>query len=411
MAAAQTRVLFHPPQDPDWIYRMVGAVSEEPPLEYSKWLGHRITQIFALSPFQIELPRVTKGAIKSRSDEEELARLDRSLARAQEEYDRDVRRRELVCAVEGIHSCSIPYDPAKCIRSTGILKDTTRYGYAIHPGPRPYNEDAVWVEERSVTIGGKQEPLGMFVLCDGHASFGKGNLAIEFLREHLGDALQAQIEAWMHPAYSPAHMRRLLKRLFIPLEKEAVHRKIQDGTTVTLGLSLLGKFWTVQLGDSGAEFQAEGGGTAVPLTESADLTAPHYCKGVIQRGGVVVLESSHRLSSVTLVGRILHREGESVNWGINMARSFGDATSVGKCAIPKITCIDVSEGGTIALFSDGLTCNNSREELSAWIRIELLFGRGPLLSNIAEDILLNAYLGGSWDNLSVLLIRLPRKEG
>lgn len=376
---------------------MVGAEPSSGVLERIKWKG---LDAFVVSPEVWLALRISPLRVpKLRPDAEEEARLAGSLERARLAYDADLDKiREAVAAP------TKPFDESQLMGGKGVFEEV-QYAYATHPGIPAYNEDNVSVEVCSVEMGGIRENVHLFGVYDGHGAGRAENDAVRFLRDNLERHLAKEMGKGLREGYTKPAMRRLLKRLFLPLQEKFLgYRSYMGGTTVTFGVYVRGDFWTMQLGDSGAEWLDET--TVVPLTETADVADPRYLKRMIRSGSVAILHMSETEEGYIPEARGIRGGAEGpLLEGLNMARSFGDRFAKGTHPIPKITCIR-PKGGVVALYSDGLTGDTPRATLTSWIRDAVAAFPGDLLS-AARQLIQQTYAGGSEDNMTCMLIRLP----
>ncbi|MBS0626798.1 MAG: protein serine/threonine phosphatase 2C family protein, partial [Verrucomicrobia bacterium] len=164
---------------------------------------------------------------------------------------------------------------------------------------------------------------------------------------------------------------------FVKLHEE--FKEGRSGTTATVAMILDGKVWIANVGDSRTILD-----NGIQLSEDAKPTDPRYQKGIENRGDKVFL------------GRI--------NGCLAVARAIGDHDVGTINPRPKITVYPLSKvlkGGHLILACDGVYNVSSTRQVAAavWNHKNLS------VKELAKNIVYSAYIAGSEDNLSVLLVK------
>ncbi len=255
-------------------------------------------------------------------------------------------------------------------------------------GRRPSMEDEHLAIETRVCIGGRDYPIQLFGIFDGHG----GPEASRFIRDHLQEQLSGALLEFNPNGLSDAGVWRSLKMTFVRL-----HRNFKDahphvangqGSTATVSMILDNKLWTANVGDSRTVL--DNAGTPIQLSEDAKPSDARYKRNIEKRGGEVIpVGPVHRINGVLAVGRAIgdHRLGHAIN------------------PRPKITVKPLSEiqpGSHLILCCDGIY-DVAR---TADIVQNAHAGRALLPGTLAKNIVYSAYLSGSTDNLSALVVKI-----
>lgn len=175
-------------------------------------------------------------------------------------------------------------------------------------------------------------------------------------------------------------------------ENNGMRRK--GGSTAVAAFMIGDRLWMANVGDSRAMLVGPHG-EQIPLTEDAHPNKERFYREVIARGGNVN-ETTNRL------------EG-----GLAIARTIGDHQVRGVSARADVTFVDCPDGGWKGWYlvqtCDGINEKNSSGETVAVSSREMgdIVYRGVAadkeLLDIAEEILMKAYVRGSTDNLTVII--------
>lgn len=246
-------------------------------------------------------------------------------------------------------------------------------GICHYIGRRPTMEDEHLATAFTLHVGGREYPVQLFGVFDGHG----GGEASCYVRDHLERKLHETLNEFCLDGLSDEAIWNALKMTFVRLSGEFSERR--SGTTATVAMILDGKLWTANVGDSRTILD-----TGVQLSEDAKPTDPRYSKGIENRGGGVYF------------GR--------VNGMLAVARAVGDHDVGAISARPKITVYPLSmipSGSHLILACDGIYDVASTRQVAASVREH---GDQPA-AEMAKNIVYSAYQAGSGDNLSALVVK------
>jgi serine/threonine protein phosphatase PrpC len=249
-------------------------------------------------------------------------------------------------------------------------------------------EDEHLATSFNLTIAGRNYPIQLFGIFDGHS----GREAAQYVRDHLKVKLQEALIEFNAQGLSDAGIWKALKMTSVRLNRDFKndHRDPHShpGTTATIALILDQKLWTANVGD--ARTVLDNDGTSVRLTEDAKPSDPRYRRGIEKRGG--------RVEEVRGVPRI--------NGRLAVARAIGDHHLNGAVsARPKVTVKPLSEirpGSHLILCCDGVYDVASTRDVVRAAHENRALSAGEL----ARNIVYSAYQSGSEDNLSAMVIKL-----
>jgi len=252
-------------------------------------------------------------------------------------------------------------------------------------GRRPTMEDEHIATSFNLRIGDRNYPVQLFGIFDGHG----GNAASRYVRDHLKEKLEQALQQYNPSGLSEAGIWRALKVAFVRLNQDFRRTGILDeGTTATMAMILDGNLWTANVGDSRTVL--DNGGEFVRLTEDGKPSEQRYKKGIENRGGRVI--------DVAGVPR--------VNGLLAVARAIGDHGLNGAIsARPKITVMPLSEirrESHLILCCDGIYDVARTRDIVASAHVH----RNESAAALAKNIVNSAYIAGSGDNLSCLVVKL-----
>jgi protein phosphatase 1L len=251
-------------------------------------------------------------------------------------------------------------------------------------GRRGSMEDEHLAVETRVCIGGRDYPIELFGIFDGHG----GPEASRFIRDHLQEELSGALREFNPNGLTEAGTWRALKMTFVRLHrnfKDALpHVANTQGSTATVSMILDNKLWTANVGDSRTVL--DNAGTPIQLSEDAKPSDPRYKRNIEKRGGEVAV---NRINGVLGVGRAIgdHQLGHAIN------------------PRPKITVKPLSEiqpGSHLILCCDGIYDVARTVDIVHNVHAGLSFSPGTL----AKNIVYSAYQSGSTDNLSALVVKI-----
>lgn len=233
-------------------------------------------------------------------------------------------------------------------------------------------------------VTGGAELFGVF---DGHGGTG----ASTFVRENIFFCFQTALQEVKKAEGTGVTDEVVWKtlKLCCILVQAAYNGRI-DGTTAVIAVTLNGKVWIANVGDSRAILVKENGET-VQASEDANPKIARYRKKIEEKGGIVR-------------GRFVLGVDGSV---LAVARAIGDWRFPGVSSIPKITCYSLNDfpAGYLVLASDGLYDRATTDAVGT--AVHLLAGKGWSPDKIAERLVRAAIGHQSSDDVTVLVVKLP----
>lgn len=249
-------------------------------------------------------------------------------------------------------------------------------GAAFFQGRRATMEDDHLMTEFQY----EDQSAKLFGVFDGHG----GAKASVFVRKNLQTYLVRNLDRF---GMTDEGIFNALKMTFAELDRDYQGR---DGTTATTAFIFGGKIWVANVGDSRTVLNDKGAPTQ--LSEDAKPGMNKYRKGVQKRGGFVTF--------------FLFIDTPRVNGRLAVARSIGDHTIIGadqhRCTSPRPKIIQIPEKGShLILACDGLWDVASTRQI-----VEAVENDGSSPCEIAQKLVQDAYLSGSTDNISAMVIKL-----
>ena len=242
-------------------------------------------------------------------------------------------------------------------------------------GRRSSMEDEHLTTSFSLNVGGKDYPIQLLGIFDGHG----GGQAALYVKNNLECKLHETLNEFCVNGLTDEAIWNALKITFVRLDQEFGYH-FKSGTTATVAMILDGKLWTANVGDSRTILD-----NGIQLSEDAKLTDPRYQRGVENRGGFVFWS---RVDGVLAV-----------------ARSIGDHDVIGVNPRPKITVYPLSliqDKSHLILTCDGIYDVSSTRQVAAAVRDH----KDQSAAELAKNIVYSAYQVGSSDNLSALVVKL-----
>src|ERR1700722_11328682 len=218
-------------------------------------------------------------------------------------------------------------------------------GICYTQGRRPTMEDEQIRVAFPLHISGKDYPVQLFGIFDGHGGEGSFSEASRYVCEHLQEKLKANLEKFNSSGFTDQGIYYALKATFIELNKDYVNSEgfyENDGTTATVAMVLDDKLWTANVGDS--RIVLNNNGKPVQLTEDAKLDIPRHQERIIECGGKIILWDNE-----------LRHVGKGA--GITMATVIGHPGTKGASPEPEITMTplsEIEEGSDLILCCDGI---------------------------------------------------------
>lgn len=256
-------------------------------------------------------------------------------------------------------------------------------GMACCQGRRKEMEDAEIAEHDMFKTPDNQEhSFEVFGVFDGHG----GAEASAYVKENLMDYLKKALKNNNLKSLTDEGIFQALKECF---QKLGHDYKGEDGTTATVAVTLNGKVWVANVGDSRTILVNKDGAT-IQASEDAKPDMDRYQKKIDKLGGWV--EKSGRTARI---GGMLA-----------VGRAIGDKGVLGVSSSPKITAFPIEQfkGGHLVLACDGLYEKATSNEVGA--SVAKMVEDGESVENMGKRLVYQAIKNGSRDNVSVMVIKL-----
>jgi serine/threonine protein phosphatase PrpC len=260
-------------------------------------------------------------------------------------------------------------------------------------GKRPTMEDEGLAVSFNFSLGGKDYPIHLFGIFDGHG----GPTAAKFVRENLKQKIEKTLRDHNKEGLTEGGIFNALKVTGFELNTDfwntycnTRNSKLEyQGTTATIAMILDGTLWTANIGDSRTVLDNDGEASA--LSADAKPEDSLFSKSIRKRGGTV-----HE--NPRGVGR--------VNGCLSVARAIGDYFLEGAIsARPKITktlLSTIRAGAHLILGCDGVWDVASRKDV-----VQAVHKHKEISPEIlAKNIVYSALKAGSTDNVSVLIVNM-----
>jgi protein phosphatase 1L len=241
-------------------------------------------------------------------------------------------------------------------------------------GRRANMEDEHLATTFELNLGGNLYPVQLFGIFDGHA----GREAACYVKRNLENKLKETLHEFCADGLTDDRIWNALKITFVKLNEEFPHYR--SGTTATVALILDGKLWTANAGDSRTILD-----NGIQLSEDAKPSDPRYAKGILNRGAGIV--------------------DDRINGRLAMARAIGDHDVGGVSARPKNTIYPVRDlplGSHLILGCDGIYDVSSTRQIAAAVRDH----KDNPIDQVAKNIVYSAFRAMSYDNLSLMIVKL-----
>lgn len=255
-------------------------------------------------------------------------------------------------------------------------------------GRRPTMEDEHLATSFQIVLSGKIYPIQLFGIFDGHG----GPQAAEFVRDHLERHLKAALIKYNLSQPTIEGVWKALRMTGVCLNRDFKNQKgavaATQGATATIAMIFNDHLWAANIGD--ARTVLDNHGIAVQLTEDAKPGDPRYKRGIEKRGGTVV-----NVDGIPRVNKVLA-----------VARAIGDHELQGAIsARPKMTVTPLSAirpNSHLILCCDGIYDVARTVDVVKAVHEHRHDSPGVLAKNIVHS----AYLAGSQDNLSALVVKI-----
>ncbi len=248
-------------------------------------------------------------------------------------------------------------------------------GVAHCQGKRPTMEDEHLNTAFTVTdSNGAKHQVQFFAIFDGHGS----KETARTIKNYLPQYLKVQLS---RTDLSDTSIWNALKIGCMTTNEKLKEIEVDGGSTATMALIVDGSIWCANVGDS-RTILVEDNGSFGQLSEDAKPTDPRYAKGIYNRGNVIW--------------------DNRVNGRLAVARAFGDFNVGVISARPKITKTKLPSKGHLVLACDGVWDVGSTRQVAQAI----YKNRTSTPIDLAKNIVHSAFLAGSMDNLSALVVKL-----
>lgn len=341
-----------------------------------------IDNIFPESAVEVNKndPACNSGCIllnhKKVASEKVPKKLEKEFKAAQEHLDQG---KNIKWESADIHNCSFPL--------SSITENDA--GIAHAQGRRNQMEDEHIAITIEVLVNDEKRLIPIYGILDGHG----GDECAKFLAENLSEFFRVQLEKALkkHPENVDAAIFNTLKRGFAKINEQ--YRQYGDynffaGSTASLVMIIDKALWVANVGDSRTLLCQNG--TAIGLSEDADLDYPKYQNDIKKRGGQV--------KSIFGVRR--------VNGALAVGRAIGDHYLQVLNPRPKIVKYPLENllagNNHLVIACDGLWDVASSNQVAQ--TVQQLIGKPA--QNIASSLVRKAINAGSADNISVLVLPL-----
>lgn len=256
-------------------------------------------------------------------------------------------------------------------------------------------EDAYLIKTIKITVNDQTVLFPLLGIFDGHA----GKECSEFFKKHLCNHLTAKLSEKIdknHLNFTDLDIFNVLKLSFVELSREFRETLPSDnaknvGSTATIALFIDQDVWVANAGDSRAILSIPE--KTIALSEDANPTSRKYLKSIWKRGQIVFRD---------LIGTA------RVGGHLNMATAVGhDEELSGLDPRPKIIKFSLSQLGIknpyLIIASDGLWNVGSSNQIAQTVQD---LAPNKTSTEIAFELVKNAFQLGSQDNISVIVTKL-----
>lgn len=263
-------------------------------------------------------------------------------------------------------------------------------GICAFQGRRQAMEDTHLAVSFHLNIAGRTYPIQLFGIFDGHG----GEKVAQFIRDNLENQLKKFLIEFNAQGFTDAGIWNALKMTTVGLncEFKEFHSLENEmiGSTALFVMILENRIWTANVGDSRTILVNNG--ICTQLSEDAIPSDPRYRKGIKKRGGHLY--------------KVEGFNGLRIDGILSVARAIGDYYLNGaNSSRPKITMKSLDEiqpASYLILCCDGVHEVATSKDLAAAIHNN----RDLSPSEFAKSIVYSAYMSGSGDNLSSMVIKI-----
>jgi protein phosphatase 1L len=337
-----------------------------------------------------------KGRVRVENQKEiekELARIDKQVLEDKELFSSRLEKNKHYAGVQqaaekahgfAVEAGDIPQSIKVGHTDRAIKGDSRRIngkevGMACCQGKRPTMEDAEIAGHGTFKTPNNHEySFEVFGVFDGHGGAG----ASAYVKENLMAYLQDSLQEHNLESLTDEGVFQALKQCFQKLGQDY---QGPDGTTATVAMTLNGKVWVANVGDS-RTILVNKNGITTQASEDAKPSMPRYKKTIEDLGGKVF---SGRVGGVLAVGR-----------------AIGDKEVVGVSSSPKITVFPLEQfkRGFLVIACDGLYNVSSSNEVGA--AVAKMAKDGEKVEGMSRRLVYQAIKNGSQDNVSAMVIKL-----
>lgn len=245
----------------------------------------------------------------------------------------------------------------------------------------------------------KTENLFFYAIYDGHS----GDRSSTYLKQHLHVRLTENLDRISH--LSEALFLDVVYHTFEQINQEIAQEEpfqkdprtgldFVSGSTAICSIVFRNHLYTFNTGDSCGLLLNKRTEEILPLNELAKPTSNRFARRVIKKGG--------RISRNSVIKTF---EKNKHFFALSMTRCFGDRVFPGVGSRPKVVKTSLDPDSVLLLSCDG-PFEEMNRNVFAKKALELLKEPEPRIESIVYKLIKGAYLTGSRDNLTVLLVSL-----
>lgn len=282
--------------------------------------------------------------------------------------------------------------PEKC-HQPHTRQTQAEAGIAHLKGIRPTMEDTHIATVITININGVTHEIPLYGIFDGHGGPDCALYLEKHLKAHLTHKLELALKQAATPEEEEAAIFNVLKLAFVDLGAEYLKSKGMGGSTANIALIFKNHIWVANVGDTRAILVKNG--RAIALSEDAKPALEKYKRGVENRHSMVL-----NIDGIPRVGG-----------NLATARAIGhDETTSGVNPRAKVIkfpldLLQGEENTFLVIACDGLWDVASANQVAHMVNSIAK----KSAAEIAETLVLKAFMAGSEDNVSALVFPLkPR---
>ncbi|XP_070045960.1 putative protein phosphatase 2C 76 [Nicotiana tomentosiformis] len=306
----------------------------------------------------------------------------------------------IACFIGIFMNLKVPKPEEKIVPQATKSIPTKNCHFASNKGRRPYQEDRITcdLDLKIPFLGRKEVSIGVVAVFDGHigeyASEMASKLFLEKFKFHLKNYHSNEFMDFLKSS-----LVKTIEEIDAEFSKIAIERELYSGTTAVVALIYNNHVLVANVGDSKAFICSQNdqrGEFAGEIVK--ELTRDHNALRLDERDRI---EASGGIFSRTI------NDVPLLNGHFPMTRAIGDVPlkKYGIIATPEVTdWINLtSKDEFLVVSSDGIFESLSPQKVCDFLNKVEDYSDPSLL---AKDLILKAFLGGSRDNLSVVLVPL-----